>query len=120
MIICLLLDYGINKHLEIFGYIINAKKIDMQKYELQEQSKNEIERSTLKNNNSFCDSNLIYNNEMPNEVNSKSDPHVLKSLQIFNNLCMIFCFIYLLTINFLFFMSQDGFNSLFYSIFFFY
>jgi len=66
MIICLLLDYGINKLLEIFGYIINAKKIDIQKYELLEQSKNEIDKSILKHTN---DSNNILN-EISTETNS--------------------------------------------------
>jgi hypothetical protein len=76
MIICLLLDYGINKLLEIFGYIINAKKIDIQKYELLEQSKNEIDKSILKQT---IDSNNIFN-EISTETNSKSNSNLLNLL----------------------------------------
>lgn len=100
MIICLLLDYGINKLLIIFGYIINAKKIDIQKYELLEHSKNDIDRSSLKNT---FDSNTLFN-ENSAEANSKINSNLFSNAKKFNNLCKKnFCLLIISLLIILFF-----------------
>ncbi len=88
MIICLVLDYGVNKLLEIFGYLINAKKIDMQKYELNEQDKEEESNKSHKNMNNTID--MYFPNESSSDFNSKHDTTLFTRItKKFNNLCNI-------------------------------
>lgn len=70
MIICLLLDYGINKLLEIYGFMINPREIDPEKYENSHKlNTDELEKSF--NLNSMSNNSNL--NEISLDMNARSE-----------------------------------------------